>query len=216
MSRILIIEDEISINHILVTTFEREGFEVKSALNGKEGLKLLEEFKPTLLLLDLMLPDMDGFDICKVAKESTYVIMITAKSDIDDKLMGIEIGADDYITKPFDIREVKLRVKGILRRMDKLKATEEGVTVDMEMRVAKKDGVLLKLNRKEFELLSLFYNNRNIVFSREKLLDKIWGYDYEGEDRTVDVHIRRLRGKLGEGKEQSVIETIFGVGYVMR
>ncbi|MGL4760709.1 MAG: response regulator transcription factor [Sarcina sp.] len=216
MSKILIIEDEISINHILVTTFEREGFEVKSALNGRDGLKLLEEFKPALLLLDLMLPDMDGFDICKIAKEKTYVIMITAKSDIDDKLMGIELGADDYITKPFDIREVKLRVKGILRRMDKLPSVEEGVTVDTQMRVAKKDGVILKLNRKEFDLLSLFYNNKNIVFSRENLLEKIWGYDYEGEDRTVDVHIRRLRGKLGEGKEKSVIETIFGVGYVMR
>ncbi|MGL5068356.1 MAG: response regulator transcription factor [Sarcina sp.] len=216
MSRILIIEDEISINHILVTTFEREGFEVKSALNGRDGLKLLEEFKPALLLLDLMLPDIDGFDICKIAKEKTYVIMITAKSDIDDKLMGIELGADDYITKPFDIREVKLRVKGILRRMDKLPSVEEGVTVDTQMRVAKKDGVILKLNRKEFDLLSLFYNNKNIVFSRENLLEKIWGYDYEGEDRTVDVHIRRLRGKLGEGKEKSVIETIFGVGYVMR
>ena len=216
MSKILIIEDEISINHILVTTFEREGFEVKSALNGRDGLKLLEEFKPALLLLDLMLPDIDGFDICKIAKEKTYVIMITAKSDIDDKLMGIELGADDYITKPFDIREVKLRVKGILRRMDKLPSVDEGVTVDTQMRVAKKDGVILKLNRKEFDLLSLFYNNKNIVFSRENLLEKIWGYDYEGEDRTVDVHIRRLRGKLGEGKEKSVIETIFGVGYVMR
>ncbi|MGL4453151.1 MAG: response regulator transcription factor [Sarcina sp.] len=216
MSRILIIEDEVSINHILATTFEREGFDVKSALNGEEGLKLLEEFKPTLLLLDLMLPDMSGFDICKIAKEKTYVIMITAKSDIDDKLMGIELGADDYITKPFDIREVKLRVKGILRRMDKLPNIEEGIIINDERRIAKKDGIVLKLNRKEYDLLSLFYNNRNIVFSREHLLERIWGIDYEGEDRTVDVHIRRLRGKLGEKKEKSVIETVFGVGYVMR
>lgn len=216
MGRILIVEDEISINHILVTAFKRDGFEVESAVNGKDGLKMLEKFKPTVLLLDLMLPDMSGFDVCKIAKEKTYVIMITAKSDIDDKLRGIELGADDYITKPFDIREVKLRVKSILRRMDKLPLLEEGIVINDEKRIAKKDGVILKLNRKEFDLLSLFYNNKNIVFSREHLLERIWGFDYEGEDRTVDVHIRRLRGKLGEGKEKSVIETVFGVGYVMR
>ncbi|MGL5415834.1 MAG: response regulator transcription factor [Clostridium sp.] len=136
-------------------------------------------------------------------------------AEIDIKLKGIELGADDYITKPFHIKEVILRTKGILRRKNK-NIFEEGIFINEDERTAKKDGRVLKLNKKEFELLNLFYKNRNIVFSREKLLERIWGYDYEGDDRTVDVHIRRLRGKLGEGKENSSIETIFGVGYVMR
>ncbi|MGL4847582.1 MAG: response regulator transcription factor [Clostridium sp.] len=215
MERVLIIEDEKSIREILKIAFLREGFEVSVAEDLKKGLQLFEEFKPVIVILDLMLPDGSGFSICEKIKDSAYVIMVTALSQIDIKLKGIELGADDYITKPFHIKEVVLRAKGILRRKNK-SIFEEGIFINEAERIAKKDGRVLKLNKKEFELLNLFYKNKNIVFSREKLLELIWGYDYEGEDRTVDVHIRRLRGKLGEMKEGSSIETIFGVGYVMR
>lgn len=221
MYKILVIEDEVSINDILTTSLEREGYEVKSAFSGKEGLEIEKSFKPYLVLLDLMLPDMDGEELIKSIRDKCYVIMVTAKDSITDKLSGMEEGADDYITKPFDIREVKIRVKSILRRnKKKLRNSEEktndNLYINEEKRLVTKDNKIIKLNKKEFELLNYFYKNRGIVLSRDKLLDHVWGFDYFGEDRTVDVHIRRIRGKLGENSDNSIIETIFGVGYIMR
>lgn len=222
MRKILIVEDEVSINDILTTSLKREGFDVMSAFTAREALILFEGFKPDLVLLDLMLPDGKGEEVCKVICRKSCVIMITAKSNILDKLNGMEIGADDYITKPFDIREVKMRVKVALRRLDDKNALvnnkniEKGLFIDIQKREVRKDGEAIKLSKKEFDIIWLLYSNKEIVFSREQLLNHVWGIDYYGDDRTIDVHIRRLREKLGEEKGQSIIETVFGVGYVMR
>ena len=223
MRKILIVEDEISINDILTTSLKREGYDVISAFSAKEAEMIFNGFNPDLVLLDLMLPDGKGEELCKVMHKKACVIMITAKSNILDKLNGMEIGADDYITKPFDIREVKMRVKVVLRRLEVKENTiiirkeiEKGLFIDIEKREVKKDGEIIKLSKKEFDILYLLYRNKEIVFSREQLLNKIWGIDYYGDDRTVDVHIRRLREKLGEEKGKSIIKTVFGVGYVMR
>ena len=223
MRKILIVEDEVSINDILTTSLKREGYDVMSAFTAREALILFESFKPDLVLLDLMLPDGKGEELCKVMYKKACIIMITAKSNILDKLNGMEIGADDYITKPFDIREVKMRVKVVLWRLEVQgnttairKEIEKGLFIDIEKREVKKDGEIIKLSKKEFDILYLLYRNKEIVFSREQLLNKIWGIDYYGDDRTIDVHIRRLREKLGEAKGESIIETVFGVGYVMR
>ena len=223
MRKILIVEDEMSINDILTTALKREGYDVMSAFSAKEAEIIFNGFKPDLVLLDLMLPDGKGEELCKVMYKKACVIMITAKSNILDKLNGMEIGADDYITKPFDIREVKMRVKVALRRLEVQENTiiirkeiEKGLFIDIEKREVKKDGEIIKLSKKEFDILYMLYRNKEIVFSREQLLNKIWGIDYYGDDRTVDVHIRRIREKLGEEKGESIIETVFGVGYVMR
>lgn len=217
MRKILIVEDEVSINDILTTALKREGYDVVAAFTAREALILFEGFKPDLVLLDLMLPDGKGEEVCKIICKKACVIMITAKSNILDKLNGMEIGADDYITKPFDIREVKMRVKVALRRLDNnIDSYEKGLFIDINKREVKKDGEIIKLSKKEFDILYLLYTNKEIVFSRDQLLNKIWGIDYYGDDRIIDVHIRRLREKLGEAKGESAIETVFGIGYVMR
>ena len=222
MRKILIVEDEVSINDILTTSLIREGYVVVSAFTAREALILFDGFKPDLVLLDLMLPDGKGEEICKEIYKKACVIMITAKSNILDKLNGMEIGADDYITKPFDIREVKMRVKVAHRRLEDTaviennKNLEKGLFIDIQKREVRKDGEVIKLSKKEFDIIWLLYSNKEMVFSREQLLNNVWGIDYYGDDRTIDVHIRRLREKLGEEKGQSIIETVFGVGYVMR
>lgn len=222
MRKILIVEDEVSINDILTTSLKREGYDVVSAFTAREALILFDGFKPDLVLLDLMLTDGKGEEICKEIYKKACVIMITAKSNILDKLNGMEIGADDYITKPFDIREVKMRVKVALRRLEDTaviennKNLEKGLFIDIQKREVRKDGEVIKLSKKEFDIIWLLYSNKEMVFSREQLLNNVWGIDYYGDDRTIDVHIRRLREKLGEEKGQSIIETVFGVGYVMR
>lgn len=218
MRKILIVEDEMSINDILTTALKREGYDVMSAFSAKEAEIIFNGFNPDLVLLDLMLPDGKGEELCKVMYKKACVIMITAKSNILDKLNGMEIGADDYITKPFDIREVKMRVKVALRRLEDKndKVIEQGVFIDIQKREVRKDGEIIKLSKKEFDIIWLLYSNKEIVFSREHLLNHIWGIDYYGDDRTIDVHIRRIREKLGEEKGESIIETVFGVGYVMR
>ena len=215
--KILIVEDEISINDILSRALKKEGYIIKSAYTGEEALEFVESFKPNLVLLDIMLPGITGFDVAKKISKKTYVIMITAKDDIRDKLKGADLGADDYITKPFNIIEVQMRVKMVLRREDKIVYEEySGFRIDENTRTVVKDFKNIELKRKEFDLLYFFYSNKNRVFSRDELLNKVWGIDFFGDDRTVDVHIRRIREKLGEDKESSIIKTIFGVGYVMR
>ena len=172
-----------------------------------------------------MLPDIDGFDFCKEISNETYVIMLTARGDIIDKILGLELGADDYIVKPFEIKEVLVRIKVIFRRNTKNINLINNVNEDESSNNIKllkkdrrvfKDGKEVVLRRKEFDLLEFFYENRGIVFSRDDLLEKVWGYDYQGDTRTVDVHIRRLRDKLNEDKDNSIVETVFGVGYVVR
>lgn len=221
--RILVVEDEYSINDGLTFALRKEGYDVRSAFNGKEALELVENFKPDLVLLDLMLPDMDGFDICKEISKNTYVMMLTARGEIFDKIVGLELGADDYIVKPFEIKEVLVRIKVIFRRNSKeINKIEEnkkdinGIRISSKDRCVFKDGNLVPMRKLEFDLLNFLYENRGIIYSREDLLQKVWGYEYEGDTRTVDVHIKRLRDRLKEDKDNSIIETVYGIGYVMR
>lgn len=222
--KILVVEDEYSINDGLTFALRKEGYEVRSAFNGKEAIELVEIFKPDLVLLDLMLPDMDGFDICKEISKNTYVIMLTARGEIFDKIVGLELGADDYIVKPFEIKEVLVRIKVIFRRNNKSlnismqddKKEISSIKISSRDRSVFKDGNLVPMRKLEFDLLNFLYENRGIIYSREDLLQKVWGYDYEGDTRTVDVHIKRLRDRLNEDKDNSIIETVYGIGYVMR
>lgn len=222
--RILVVEDEYSINDGLTFALRKEGYDVRSAFNGKTALELVESFKPELVLLDLMLPDMDGFDICRGISKNTYVIMLTARGEIFDKIVGLELGADDYIVKPFEIKEVLVRIKVIFRRNAKTiynniieeEELKNEIKISAKDRTVFKRGNIVPMRKKEFDLLNFLYENRGIVFSREELLDKVWGYEYEGDTRTVDVHIKRLRDRLSEDKDNSVVETVFGVGYVVR
>lgn len=225
--KVLVVEDEFSINDILTFALKSEGYEAASAFNAKEAKSKFEEFNPDLVLLDVNLPDESGFELCKSisAEYKIPVIMLTARNDIIDKILGLELGADDYITKPFNIKEVLARVKVALRRVDRYREQAEdnvyvklndNVKVYMEKRIVLKDEEEVKLKPKEYDLLVFLIKNRDRVFSREELLDRVWGFDYEGEFRTVDIHVRRLRAKLDTNGAQSIIETVFGVGYVMR
>lgn len=223
--KILVVEDEISINDILTFALRKEGYEVRGVYKGEDAIEMVHTFKPDLVLLDIMLPDKDGFQVCIEICDKAFIIMLTARNDVIDKILGIEIGADDYITKPFEIREVTARIKSIFRRVNKnsnimsnitQEILDKGLFISLSDRKVYKDGIEIELKKKEFDLLSFLYRNKNIVFSREDLLDRVWGEEYEGDLRTVDVHIRRVRAKLGEEKNSTVIETVFGVGYVMR
>ncbi len=226
-NRILVVEDDKSIREMLTFALETEGFNVGISKNGVDALKKNNEFKPNLVLLDLMLPDINGFEVCKKLQQERDipVIMVTAKNDIVDKVLGLEIGADDYITKPFHIKEVIARVNKSLQRIEKavkLQKKDKNLIeigketyIDEDGRMVIKNGKEVSLRPKEYELLYLLAVNRGKVFSREELLDKIWSYDYFGELRTVDVHIRRVRAKI-EDDENKYIETVFGIGYKLR
>ncbi|AKN29723.1 XRE family transcriptional regulator [Clostridium carboxidivorans P7] len=225
--KIIVIEDEFSINDILTFALKGEGYKVKSASSSKEAREFLQDFKPNLVLLDINLPDESGFELCKFinANYKIPIIMLTARNDITDKVLGLELGADDYITKPFHIKEVLVRVKIALRRVDKYRNLDnyndfinlnDSIKIKLENRMVIKDGKEIKLKPKEYDLLVFFIKNKNRVFTREEILDKVWGIDYCGEIRTVDIHVRRLRAKLNLDSGQSFIETVFGVGYVMR
>ncbi|GKV66194.1 MULTISPECIES: response regulator transcription factor [unclassified Sporosarcina] len=220
---ILIIEDEESILDILAYAIRREGFRVHGAATGQEGLHLFDGIAPDLVILDLMLPDMTGFDICKkiTAASNVPILMLTARDDIVDKIIGLELGADDYMTKPFDVREVMARVKVLLRRQERISRSSylnvnEQIQIEPRSHTVLKDGQAVALKPKEYELLLLFAQNRNQVFSREEILDTIWDFSYDGDIRTVDVHVQRVRKKLNDPRFPSVIETVFGIGYKMR
>ena len=226
--KVLVIEDEISINDILTSALRSEGYSVRSAFNGKEARKLLNEFLPNIVLLDINLPDESGFDICKdvTQKYSIPILMLTARIDIFDKVLGLELGADDYITKPFHIKEVLARVKIALKRVEKYRESTEkedkyisinkNVKIDYKSRNVLKNNEIIKLKPNEYNLLEFLCQHKNKVFSREELLERIWGYDYDGDERTVDVHVRKLRSKLDDKDNVSIIETVFSVGYIMR
>lgn len=226
--RILIIEDEESISDLLAYSLRKEGFAADVASTGEQGLKAITAFHPHVILLDVMLPDMSGFDICKrVTNEHTIpIIMITAKSDTVDKILGMELGADDYITKPFEIREVIVRIKALLRRIELTSETTgtnrfdviqlgHGTELCKEKREVCKHGTRVELTNKEYDLLVFLTENRGRIFTRGDLLDKVWGFEFVVDTRTVDIHVQRLRKKLDEGKRTSLIETIFGIGYKM-
>ncbi len=225
--KIIVIEDEFSINDALSFSLRKEGYEVISAYSSSEAKKSLKEHSVDLALLDINLPDENGFELCKYIN-SVYqipILMLTARNDIVDKVLGLELGADDYITKPFHIKEVLTRIKVALRRVEKYSNYEkekeflqlnDNVKINLKSRKVLKNKNNIKLKPKEYDLLEFLVRNKERVFSRNELLDKVWGFDYEGEMRTVDTHIRRLRSKLDSENGQSIIETIFGIGYVLR
>ncbi|MDU4937261.1 MAG: response regulator transcription factor [Clostridium sp.] len=222
--KVLIVDDEEHIVELLQFNLVNAGYKVITANNGLDALKKVKENKPDLLLLDIMLPGMDGLDVCKEIKRDketskTSIIMLTAKSEELDKILGLELGADDYITKPFSIRELLARVKAVLRRSNSDEISEEiyelgRLKVDFERHEVLISNEKVELTLKEFELLEILIKNKGKILRRETLLDKVWGYEYIGETRTVDVHIRYLRKKIeDDDKNPKFIETIRGVGY---
>ncbi|RXI98759.1 DNA-binding response regulator [Anaerobacillus alkaliphilus] len=223
--KIVVIEDEESISDIISYSLRKEGYFVQCAFSGKEAFALIENSQPDLLILDVMLPDMSGFDICKAVVQQHQhipIIMLTARNDIVDKILGLELGADDYMTKPFDIRELLTRVKVALRRTEGLVSKEHYLTINQFIKVEPKSRTVLKADQevkikpKEYELLLLLAEHKNRVFSRQEILDYVWDMDYEGDLRTVDVHVQRLRKKLDIDSHPSIIETVFGIGYKMK
>ncbi|PPA87164.1 DNA-binding response regulator [Brevibacillus laterosporus] len=222
-TKVLIIEDEQPIADLLSYGLTLEGFRTRTSASGATGMMEMEQFNPDLLLLDWMLPDQSGLDICKRVTENYNIpiLMITAKSDITDKVLGLEFGADDYITKPFDLREVVARIRTILRRVNQANIGErdtvgddvirfKNIEIVVEERLVKKEGILVDLTPKEFDLLMTLFGHRGRIFTRSELLDLVWGYDFGGDTRTVDTHIQRLRKKLDAG---DLIITVFGIGY---
>ena len=226
--RILIIEDEASISDIIKFNLTKEGYVVDTAYDGQEGLRKALEGSPALILLDVMLPLMDGFQVCKKVRETsnTPILMLTAKEEEVDKVLGLELGADDYITKPFGMRELIARIKANIRRSDfmedKLNAPADVQTfgnleIDMNRYEVRKNGIALDLTLREFELLKYLAEHGDKVFSREQLLEEVWGYEYYGDIRTVDVTVRRLREKLEDGpSDPHYIMTKRGIGYHFR
>ena len=221
LQEILIIEDDADIAESLQYNFKREGFRPVVAESGEKGLRLAldEKNPPALIVLDLMLPGMSGMELCRRLRrepltEKTPIIMLTAKAAEIDKIAGLELGADDYIVKPFSVKEVVARVRAVLRRVEKetIERYEDGkITIDFaDMRVTCQDADV-KLTRKEFALLTYLIKSAGRVATRQNLLDNVWGYSYFGDTRTLDVHIRRLRQKLGDCG--NCIETVVGVGY---
>ena len=221
--RILLVDDEPLIIKGLKYTLEQEGYETLSAVDGEEALSVFFANHVDLVLLDVMLPKLDGIQVCQRIREQSNVpiIMLTAKGEDMDKILGLEYGADDYMTKPFNILEVKARIKTILRRASQPVANEEKKIIrvrDLEVNIVNRSVTLggkeVRLTAKEFDLLQLFINNRGKVFSREAMLETVWKYDYMGDARTVDVHIRRLREKIERNTSQpEFIFTKWGVGY---
>ena len=222
--KILIADDEAQIREILRIYFENEGFEVAEAENGAEAIAKTQSEKPDLLLLDIMMPVLDGIEVCKQVRKMSDlpIIMVTAKDEDDDRIAGLEIGADDYITKPFNAREVVARVNAVLRRAGSshdakegtTRLSYEGLTIDMEQYVVTAFGKKMTFTTKEMELLWCLASNPGKAFSRNQLLETIWGYSYYGDTRTVDTHIKRIRQKLAiPGDAKWDIVTIWGVGY---
>ncbi len=225
--KVLVVDDEKLIVKGIRFSLEQDGMEVECAYDGEEALRLATEHAYDMILLDLMLPKMDGFEVCQRIREFSDVpiVMLTAKGDDMDKILGLEYGADDYITKPFNILEVKARIKAIMRRTGAKKAApvkeqviENGdLKLDLDSRRLFILGREVNLTAREFELLELFVTNQNKVFSREKLLQLVWGADYPGDVRTVDVHVRRLREKIETNpSEPKYVHTKWGVGYYYR
>ena len=218
MATILVVDDEISIQELVKLYLEKEGFRVVSAGSGKDALQLLDVVKPSLVVLDIMLPDMGGFDVCRELRQraDVPVLMLTARKDDIDKILGLEMGADDYLTKPFNPRELVARIRAVLRRSGSGqrpgKLIEAGnLRIDLARHEVTVAGTPAKLRTKEFELLAALAQNFGIVLTRERLLEMIWETDYYGETRTVDMHINHVRDRLTAADVE--VETVRGVGY---
>ncbi|MCL2337742.1 MAG: response regulator transcription factor [Firmicutes bacterium] len=220
--KVLVVDDDTHIAELISLYLNKDGYETKEVYNGREAVNTFKEYSPHLVMLDLMLPGMDGYQVCgEIRKISTApIIMLTAKSETFDKVLGLEMGADDYIVKPFDPKELVARVKAVLRRYDKNDSGMDHMIVLPNLSVnqtrysASYHGKELDLPPKEFDLLFFLASHPNQVFTREQLLDQIWGYEFMGETRTVDVHVKRLREKMPY-EDVWQIKTVWGVGYKM-
>lgn len=221
---VLIVEDERPIVEILKFNLKREGYETLEALDGRTGLELGLSRDPDLVLLDVMLPEMNGFDVCAALRDggsTAPIIMLTAREEESDKVFGLEAGADDYITKPFAIEELLARIRTALRKRPQgagagQKLACGPVVMDVARHVVTCDGKPVELTSREFDVLKLMMENQQIVLSRDTFLTKVWGYDYMGETNVVDVYIRYLRSKLDDAYGVELIHTVRGVGYVLR
>ncbi len=224
MDKILVIEDEERIRQLISYNLTQNSYEVEEASDGIIGLEMLKKTKPDLIVLDVMLPGLDGFEICRRAREDGIgvpIIMLTAKNLSKNVVEGLNLGADDYLSKPFSVHELLARIKAVMRRTyskenTRAQIVQGGLVIDVERHEVILNGIQIELSLKEFNLLKKLAENKGIVMTREQLLDQIWGIDYDGENRTVDVHIRYLRKKLGDKETNGTyIQTIRGIGYRM-
>lgn len=221
-TKILVIEDEAAISESIKSFFESEGYDVKVAQDGSEGISFFKMYDPDITVLDITLPKKDGWQVCREIRESSQkpIIMISTKGEVFDKVLGLELGADDYMVKPIDNKELSARIKAVLRRCrtsvpqtDDEVIRFENIEISHEKYELKLKGKSVDIPPKELELLYFLSSNYNRVFTRDQLLDKVWGFDYLGDSRTVDVHIKRLREKLEGVSDKWVIKTVWGVGY---
>ncbi len=220
-TKLLIVDDDPNICDLLRMHFTKEGYLVKTAHDGIDGLNVFRSFNPDLVLLDIMMPLKDGWQVCREIRETSSkpVIMITAKNEVFDKVLGLELGADDFIVKPFDMKELSARVKAVLRRYHANGQSDDEVVrfdqieISLQKYELKLRGKTIDVPPKELELLYFLASNVNRVFTRNQLLDKVWGYDYLGDSRTIDVHVKRLREKLDGVSDRWALKTVWGVGY---
>jgi len=228
-SKILVVEDDQTLLNVLKYNFVKEGYDVLTAADGVQALDVARSNRPDLIVLDIMLPKLDGFEVCRILRRemTSPILMLTAKAGETDKVVGLELGADDYMTKPFSMREFLARIRAMLRRTEMMKVAassvkdlipsliKEGeIEVDLARHTVSRSGTPIDLSPKEFDLLSFLIKNREQVFSRDQLLEKVWGYDYAGDTRTVDVHIRWLRQKIEvDPANPEHLLTVRGIGY---
>ena len=221
-TKILVIDDDANICELLRIFLEKENYEIETASDGAAGLATFKQYDPDLVLLDIMLPKKDGWQVCREIREISQkpIIMITAKGEVFDKVLGLELGADDFIVKPFDMKEVSARVKAVLRRytnsgrdIEDDTVRFENIEINIQKYELKINGKVIEIPPKELQLLHFLASNYNRVFTRDQLLDKVWGFDYLGDSRTVDVHVKRLREKLEGVSDKWILKTVWGVGY---
>ncbi len=219
--KILIVDDDQNICELLRLYIEKEGFDVRIANDGRKALEIFEEYNPDLILLDIMLPELDGWQVCREVRKKSKcpIIMLTAKGEVFDKVLGLELGADDYVVKPFETKEVVARIKAVLRRYgtteeEQVKEVKyDKLSINLTNYELRVNGVQVDTPPKEMELIYHLASNPNRVFSRDELLDQVWGFDYYGDSRTVDVHVKRLREKLEGVSDKWTLKTVWGVGY---
>lgn len=219
--KILIVDDDTNICELLRLYIEKDGFETVIANTGTQAIKLFEQENPELVMLDIMLPELDGWQVCREIRKTSQVpiIMLTAKGEVFDKVLGLELGADDYVVKPFEAKEIVARIHAVLRRTstnDELNIKEvkwDKISINLTNYELKVDGVQIDTPPKELELLYHLASNPNRVFTRDQLLDEVWGFDYYGDSRTVDVHVKRLREKIDGVSSKWELKTVWGVGY---
>ena len=219
--KIMIVDDDRNICELLRLYIEKEGFETAIANDGKAAVQMFDSVNPDLMLLDIMLPELDGWQVCREIRKKSQcpIIMLTAKGEVFDKVLGLELGADDYVVKPFETKEVIARINADLRRVGKKKSSQvkevhyENLSINLTNYELKVKGVQIDTPPKEMELIYHLASNPNRVFTRDQLLDEVWGFDYYGDSRTVDVHVKRLREKLEGVSDKWSLKTVWGVGY---